>query len=91
LPGKYNGVGSSLIEQQINVPDAFLCMLEEKNHLGFAIWVVSISRKQFKAVNDIHNGFYQVRQGRTWSRIYKSPSSPPPTRFRIFTNFLTTF
>jgi hypothetical protein len=40
--------------------------------------------------------FYQVRQGRTWSRNYKSPSSPPPsspspTRFRILTNFLTTF
>jgi hypothetical protein len=35
-------------------------------------------------------GFYQVRQGCTWSRNYKSPSpppppppSPPPTRFRI--------
>jgi hypothetical protein len=31
--------------------------------------------------------FYQVRQGRTWSRNYKSPPppppSPPPTRFRI--------
>jgi hypothetical protein len=37
--------------------------------------------------------FYQVRQGRTWSRSYKSPSPPPPsppppppsppTRFRI--------
>jgi hypothetical protein len=25
--------------------------------------------------------FYQVRQGRTWSRSYKSPSPPPPTRF----------
>jgi hypothetical protein len=39
--------------------------------------------------------FYQVRQGRTWSRNYKSPSSsgssPPPTRLRIFTDFLTTF
>jgi hypothetical protein len=37
--------------------------------------------------------FYQVRQGRTWSRSYKSPFSSlssPPTRFRIFTNFLTT-
>jgi hypothetical protein len=34
--------------------------------------------------------YYQVRQGRTWSRSYKSPPSPsppppspPPTRFRI--------
>jgi hypothetical protein len=46
--------------------------------------------------------FYQVRQGRTWSRSYKSPSPPPPTltRFRIlvflhlifnFAIFLTTF
>jgi hypothetical protein len=48
--------------------------------------------------------FYQVRQGRTWSRSYKSPSSSPPppsppTRFRIlvflhffnFAIFLTTF
>jgi hypothetical protein len=43
-------------------------------------------------------GFYQVRQGRTWSRNYKSPSSsspPPPssspTRFRICSYFLPTF
>jgi hypothetical protein len=49
-------------------------------------------------------GFYQVRQGCTWSRSYKSPSPPPPppppTRFRIlvflhpifnFAIFLTTF
>jgi hypothetical protein len=28
--------------------------------------------------------FYQVRQGHTWSRNYKSPSpSPPSDRFRI--------
>jgi hypothetical protein len=38
-----------------------------------------------------------ARQGRTWSRNYKSPSSPPPspspspTRFRILTNLLTIF
>jgi hypothetical protein len=36
--------------------------------------------------------FYQVRQGRTWSRNYKSPSSPfspssSPTRVRIYDNF----
>jgi hypothetical protein len=43
------------------------------------------------------HSFYQVRQGRTWSRSYKSPSSSPssppptPTRFRIFTNFCQLF
>jgi hypothetical protein len=51
--------------------------------------------------------FYQVRQGRTWSRSYKSPSPPPspsPQNFGLFTlyqfchffdnffdNFFTTF
>jgi hypothetical protein len=35
---------------------------------------------------NLKSPFYQVRQGRTWSRSYKSPSPPPrspPTRFRI--------
>jgi hypothetical protein len=41
------------------------------------------------------NYFYQLRQGRAWSRNYKSPSSsssppsppPSPTRFRIVITF----
>jgi hypothetical protein len=33
----------------------------------------------------IQIAFYQVRQGRTWSRNYKSPSPPPsPTRLKNF-------
>jgi hypothetical protein len=42
-----------------------------------------ILAEQFSAMQ---TDFYQVRQGRSWSRSYKSPSSPP-TRFRIVTNF----
>jgi hypothetical protein len=44
-----------------------------------------ILAEQFLAMQ---TDFYQMRQG-TWSRSYKSPSSPssPPTRFRIVTNF----
>jgi hypothetical protein len=44
--------------------------------------------------NRVKNTFYQVRQGRTWFRNYKSlsssssSSSPSPTRFRIVV-FLT--
>jgi hypothetical protein len=37
----------------------------------------------FFLFGQLFDNFYQVRQGCTWSRSSKSPSPPPPTRFRI--------
>jgi hypothetical protein len=48
--------------------------------------VIHRPKDVFGAVDGVGlEAYYQVRQGRTWSRSYKSPSSPPspPARFRI--------
>jgi hypothetical protein len=37
----------------------------------------------FRVIQEKQSFFKQVRQGRTWSRNYKSPSPSSPTRFRI--------
>jgi hypothetical protein len=58
------------------------------------IWKKNTNLKTTKKITFLHRFstfiycFYQVRQGRTWSRNYKSPSPPPPSsssnHFRIF-------
>jgi hypothetical protein len=57
-------------------------------------WLVLICSGELVIKVVLGIGFYQVRQGRTWSRSYKSPSSSPPPSpptpfqyFGIFTLF----
>jgi hypothetical protein len=70
--------------------------------IGSLLQTKAAVNKGRNSPNIVDQDFYQVRQGRTWSRSYKSPSPPPspspPTRFRIlvflhfinFAIFLTT-
>jgi hypothetical protein len=98
---KYNSLGGGGGER-VGIFGNFLVKGTERKTLKRPIWTYFwLMFLTFCAFHDycppsgIFSDFYQVRQGRTWSKNYKSPSSSPPpsspTRFRILTIFLTTF